>query len=91
MLIISREARRIAPEGAPARIHKSDCYYVNMDIDGMDYDEVDDRLAGICWMGKAVGFDLVEVVPQYDPAGITSRLAVMTMFNMMAQIMKNKN
>ncbi|MGI6252345.1 MAG: arginase family protein [Aminivibrio sp.] len=38
-----------------------------------------------------VDFDLVEVAPQYDPAGITSRLTAMTMLNMMAQIMKNKD
>lgn len=107
VLITSREARRIGPEGVMARIPKSDCYYVTIDIDGYDmsiapgtgspspggmyYDEVNDMLAGICRMGKVVGFDLVEVAPQYDPAGITSRLAAMTMLNMMACIVKNKS
>ena len=41
-------------------------------------------------MGEIVGFDLVEVAPQYDPAGITPRIAAMTMLNLMGQIMKNK-
>ncbi len=107
VLITSREARRIGPEGTLARIPKSDYYYVTIDIDGYDmsiapgtgspspggmyYDEVNDMLAGICRMGKVVGFDLVEVAPQYDPAGITSCLAAMTMLNMMACIVKNKS
>ena len=57
---------------------------------GLYYDEAMDMLAGICKMGEIVGFDLVEVAPQYDPTGITTRLAAMTMTNLMAQIMKNK-
>jgi agmatinase len=57
---------------------------------GMYYDEVNEMLAGICQMGDIVGFDLVEVAPQYDPSGITCRLAAMTMLNMMAQIMRYK-
>ena len=47
-------------------------------------------LAGICQLGEIVGFDLVEVAPQYDPAAITTRLAAMTMLNMMAQVMKHR-
>lgn len=106
VLITSREARNIGPVGVLARIPKSDNYYVTIDIDGYDmsiapgtgspspggmyYDEVNDILAGICRMGRVVGFDLVEVAPQYDPAGITSRLASMAMLNMMAHILKNE-
>ncbi|MGI6252346.1 MAG: arginase family protein [Aminivibrio sp.] len=36
VLITSKEARRIGPEGVMARISKSDCYYVTIDIDGFD-------------------------------------------------------
>jgi agmatinase len=106
VLISSKEVHQLGPEGVLERIPKAEKYFVSIDIDGYDmsiapgvgspspggmyYDEVSDMLTGICRMGEIVGFDLVEVAPQYDPAGITSRLAAMTMLNMMAQIMKNK-
>jgi len=105
-LISSREVHEIGPAGVLSKIPKADHYYISIDIDGYDmsiapgvgspspggmyYDEVSDMLKGICQMGKIVGFDLVEVAPQYDPAGITCRLAAMTMLNLMAQIMKYK-
>lgn len=105
-LISSKEVHQLGPQGVLDRIPKSDKYFVSIDIDGFDmsiapgvgspspggmyYDEVNEMLAGICQMGEIVGFDLVEVAPQYDPAGITCRLAAMTMLNMMAQIMKYK-
>ncbi len=31
---------------------------------------------------------MVEVAPQYDPSGITVRLAALTLINMMAQVGK---
>ncbi|MDO4785713.1 MAG: agmatinase [Fretibacterium sp.] len=107
ILVPSKEVHRIGVEGVLKKIPRSKKYFVSIDIDGFDislapgvgspspgglyYDEVMDILAGICRMGEVVGFDLVEVAPQYDPAGITSRLAAMTILNMMAQIMRNKN
>lgn len=106
ILIPSREVHRIGVEGVLAKIPKANKYFVSIDIDGFDisiapgvgspspggmyYDEVMDMLTGISKMGEIVGFDLVEVAPQYDPAAITTRLAAMTMLNFMAQIMKNK-
>ncbi|HZJ76174.1 MAG TPA: arginase family protein, partial [Oscillospiraceae bacterium] len=107
ILITARQAHKIGVEGILAKIPKADKYFLTIDIDGFDisiapgvaspspgglyYDEVMDILAGVCKMGKIVGFDLVEVAPQYDPAAITTRLAAMTMINLMAQIMRNKN
>jgi agmatinase len=106
VLVSSKEVRQLGPKGVLARIPKADKYFVSIDIDGFDmsiapgvgspspggmyYDEVSEMLAGICQLGEIVGFDLVEVAPQYDPSGITSRLAAMTMLNMMAQIMKHR-
>lgn len=63
---------------------------------GMYYDEVMDMITGICKMaylngGDIVGFDMVEVAPQYDHTDTTTRLAAMTMLHTMAQIMRYKN
>lgn len=106
VLIPSKEVHRIGVEGVLEKIPEAKKYFVSIDIDGFDislapgvgspspgglyYDEVMEILAGVCRMGEVVGFDLVEVAPQYDPAGITSRLAAMTILNMMAQIMRHK-
>ncbi len=106
ILITARQAHKIGVEGILAKIPKADKYFLTIDIDGFDisiapgvaspspgglyYGEVMDILAGVCKMGEIVGFDLVEVAPQYDPAAITTRLAAMTMINLMAQIMRNR-
>ena len=106
VLIPSKEVHRIGVEGVLEKIPEAKKYFVSIDIDGFDislapgvgspspgglyYDEVMEILAGVCRMGEVIGFDLVEVAPQYDPAGITSRLAAMTILNMMAQIMRHK-
>ncbi len=106
VLISSKEVHEIGVQAVLAKIPKADKYFVSIDIDGYDisiapgvgspspgglyYDELMEMLTGICQMGEIIGFDLVEVAPQYDPAGITSRVAAMTILNFMAQIMKFK-
>ncbi len=106
ILVSAKEVHKIGAEGVLKKIPKAEKYFISIDIDGYDisiapgvgspspgglyYDEVAEMLAGICKMGEIVGFDLVEVAPQYDPAGITPRVAAMTMLNLMGQIMKNK-
>jgi agmatinase len=106
VLVTSRDVHRLGVDGVLSKIPKADKYYVTIDIDGYDisiapgvgspspgglyYDEVNDILAGVCRMGEVVAFDLVEVAPQYDPAGVTCRVAAMTILNMMGQIMKNR-
>lgn len=106
ILVPASEVHKEGAQNVLKKIPKADKYFISLDIDGYDisiapgvgspspgglyYDEVVEMLAGICQMGEIVGFDLVEVAPQYDPAGITSRVAAMTMLNLMGQIMKNK-
>lgn len=106
LLITAKEVRRIGPEGVVAKIPGAKKYFVSIDIDGYDisiapgvgspspgglyYDEVLDMLAGLCKKGEIVGFDLVEVAPQYDPANVTCRVAALTILNFMGQIMKNR-
>lgn len=103
-LISAREIHKIGVDGILKKIPKADNYFISFDIDGYDmsiapgvaspypgglfYDQVMDIFKGICKMGKIVGIDMVEVAPQYDPSGITVRLAALTLINMMAQISK---
>ena len=106
VLISSKEVHRLGVQEVLARIPKADDYFVSIDIDGYDisiapgvgspspgglyFDEMMEMLSGICKMGNIVGVDMVEVAPPYDPAGVTSRVAAMTLLNMMAYIMKNR-
>ena len=57
---------------------------------GLDYDQITALLAGVAARGEVVAFDLVEVAPQYDPAGVTTRVASLIMLNFMAQILKQR-
>lgn len=106
-LISAREASKLGVEGIIDRIPKADKYYVTIDIDcfdislatgtgspspgGFSFDFLNDILVGIAEKGKVICFDLVEVAPQYDPTGATSRVAAMTMLNFMGHIIKNKS
>ncbi|MBP2075871.1 agmatinase [Oceanobacillus polygoni] len=105
-LISAREASKLGVEGIIDRIPKADKYYVTIDIDcfdislatgtgspspgGFSFDFLNDILVGIAEKGNVICFDLVEVAPQYDPTGATSRVAAMTMLNFMGHIIKNK-
>lgn len=77
-------------------------YYVTIDIDGfdaslapgtgspstggLDYYEVTDLLRGIARKGPVVGFDLVEVAPQYDPTEVTAQLAARVILDFLGAI-----
>lgn len=66
-------------------------YYVTIDIDGLDpsitpgtgtpsaggllFDEVTAILEAVARKGKVIGFDVVEVAPDYDPSGVTCHVA----------------
>jgi len=91
IIIGPREFRRKGVEGVLARIPDGKRYYVTIDVDGfdasiapgsgspsfggLDYYEVTDLLRGVAAKGDVVGFDFVEVAPQYDPTEITAQLA----------------
>lgn len=105
-LISAKEAFKLGVEGIMDRIPKADKYYVTIDIDcfdislatgtgspspgGFSFDFLNDILVGIAEKGNVICFDLVEVAPQYDPTGSTTRVAAMTMLNFMGHILKNK-
>lgn len=105
-LIPAKEVHLSTAEQIAAKIKPSDKYYITIDIDGFDmsiapgtcapypggllFDEVIDIVSEICKKGDVVGFDVVEVAPQIDPAGITARLGALVTINTIAQILKYK-
>lgn len=105
-LISAKEAIKLGVEGVIERIPEADKYYVTIDIDcfdislatgtgspspgGFSFDFLNDILVGIAEKGNVICFDLVEVAPQYDPTGSTTRVAAMTMLNFMGHILKKK-
>ena len=106
VIIPGKFARKMSPDEILAKIPKAKHYYVTIDIDGydcsiapgtgapapggLDFDLVDQVLLGISKMGNVVGFDCVEVAPQYDHSEFTSMLAASTMINFMGYILKSK-
>lgn len=106
VLVTSNEVHKNGTEWVLDKIPEGGKYFLSLDIDGYDmsiapgvgspspgglyYNQVTELIEGICKKVDVIGFDLVEVAPQYDPTAITTRLAAMTMINVMVQIMKNK-
>ncbi|OPL08299.1 MAG: arginase [delta proteobacterium ML8_F1] len=106
LLLTAKEARTMGIERVLEKIPSSKHYYVTIDIDayditlapgtgspmpgGLDFDTMSRLLEGIAGKGEVVAFDLVEVAPQYDPAGITPRIAALTMLQFMGFILKEK-
>lgn len=106
VLISAKEAKQLGVEGVMAKIPQAERYYVTIDIDAFDislatgtgspspggfaFDELNSMLEALAQKGEIVCFDFVEVAPQYDPAGATSRVAAMTILNFMGHILKRK-
>jgi agmatinase len=89
--ISAQEFIRLGAKEALKRCPAADAYYVTLDIDvldpavapgtgypeagGLNYYQLKEGLIEAAGKGRIVGFDLVEVNPLFDQAGITSRLA----------------
>lgn len=87
----TKQIREFGIDKVDLLIPKADRYYVTIDIDGLDpsvapgtgtpsaggftFHEVQTILEVIASQGDVIGFDLVEVAPDYDPSGITCHLA----------------
>lgn len=92
-----RQARALGPEGVAGRIPAGARVYVTLDIDafcpsiapgtgtpshgGFLYYEVLELLQHVARNHEVVGFDLVEVAPDYDPSGSTAILAAQVTLN----------
>ncbi|MEM6622197.1 MAG: agmatinase [Pseudomonadota bacterium] len=101
-----RQVRKLGVDAVLARIPEGARYYVTIDIDGFDpsiapgtgtpshggflYYEGLELLDGLTKRGRVVGVDLVEVAPDYDPAGQTSTLAAQLLLNFIGRILHNR-
>jgi len=90
-VVTATEAIRLGSAWVLKQIPKAENLYVTIDIDALDpsvapgtgtpepggftYLQMKEMLAGVAEKGRIIGFDLVEVNPLYDPAGITAQLA----------------
>lgn len=101
-----RQLRKMGVDAMLARIPEGANYYLTVDIDAFDpsiapgtgtpshggfiYYEVLELLAGLAKRGRIVGFDLVEVAPDYDHSGSTSTLAAQLMMNVIGRVLHEK-
>ena len=97
-----RQARALGPEGVAARVPEGARVYVTLDIDafcpsiapgtgtpshgGFLYYEILELLQHVARNHDVVGFDLVEVAPDYDPTGSTAILAAQITLNFLGFI-----
>ena len=102
LIVGPRELRAKGVNHVLTRIPDGKRYYVTIDIDafeaglapgsgspsvgGLDYYEVTDLLRGVAAKGEVVGFDLVEVAPQYDQTEVTAQLAARVVLDFMSAI-----
>ena len=105
-IITGREAIELGVSGLIERIPAGEKYYVTIDIDALDmaeapgvaspvpgglsYSLLVNFLEAVSRKGQVVCFDLVEVAPQYDPTGTTSRIAALIMLHFMGFILKER-
>lgn len=97
-----RQARALGPDALADRIPNDARVYVTLDIDafcpsiapgtgtpshgGFLYYDVLELLQRVARRNEVVGFDLVEVAPDYDPTGSTSILAAQVALNFLGFI-----
>lgn len=101
-----RDVRKAGAAAVLQNIPEGARVYCTMDIDGFDpsvapgtgtpshggfyYYEVLDLLKGLAKRCEVAGFDLVEVAPAYDPAGVTATLAAQLMLNFIGAILHHR-
>lgn len=106
LILSPRQIRKMGVDKAIELIPQFDRYYVTIDIDGMDpsiapgtgtpaaggfyYYELKEILEGIVKKGNIIGFDMVEVAPQYDPTGYTEQFAARIMCEFIGLILKER-
>lgn len=102
-----RHVRKMGLEAVLERIPAGARYYVSLDIDafcpsiapgtgtpshgGFLYYEVLELLQGVVQRGDIVGFDLVEVAPDYDQTGSTQILAAQLILNVLGFIFDKRH
>ncbi|MCW3008417.1 MAG: agmatinase [Solirubrobacterales bacterium] len=105
VIITSDEVRRQGIDWVLSQIPEMN-YYLTFDIDSMDpsvapgagtpepggllHWQAKELLRGIAKKGKIVGFDLVEVNPLYDPAGLTALLGTRLIIDFLGAIFQER-
>ncbi|MFP5107585.1 agmatinase [Neobacillus sp. C211] len=106
VILSPRQIRKMGIESVLELLPEGEKYYITLDIDGLDpsvapgtgtpspggfiYDEVNELLEGIAKRGKVIGFDLVEVAPPYDPAGMTGQVGARLALDLLSFVLKEK-
>ena len=101
-VITAKEAIKSGTDWVLSQIPEAENIYVTIDIDVLDpsvapgtgtpepggftYLQIREMLTMLPKKGKIVGFDIVEVNPLYDPAGITSQVAARLILDFLAAI-----
>jgi agmatinase len=101
-VITATEAIKSGSDWVVSQIPEGENIYVTFDIDALDpsvapgtgtpepggftYLQMREMLTALPRKGKIVGFDLVEVNPLYDPAGITSQVAARLILDFLGAI-----
>lgn len=105
-IVSPKQLRKTSIEEVISFLPEGEKYYITIDIDGLDaavapgagspspgglsYDEVDEIMELVCKRGEVVGFDLVEVAPQYDHTEVTQLTAARLILNFMGYALKEK-
>ncbi|CAD2072712.1 Agmatinase [Phocicoccus schoeneichii] len=105
-ILSPKKMRDMGVKGILDLLPKGEKYYITIDIDGLDpsitpgtgtpspggllYDEVNELLKAIASHGEVIGFDCVEVAPQYDPTQMTGQTAARVMLDLLSYVTKNK-
>ncbi|MFJ7730048.1 agmatinase [Neobacillus sp. NPDC097160] len=106
VILSPRQIRKMGIESVIELLPEGEKYYITLDIDGLDpsvapgtgtpspggfiYDEVNEMLEGIAKRGEVIGFDLVEVAPPYDPAGMTGQVGARLALDLLSFVLKEK-
>ncbi|WP_066073573.1 agmatinase [Neobacillus soli] len=106
VILSPRAMRKMGFEEVLELIPPGEKYYITLDIDGLDpsvapgtgtpspggfvYDEVNELLEGIAKRGKVIGFDVVEVAPPYDPAGMTGQVGARLALDLLSFVLKER-
>lgn len=106
VILSPRQIRKMGIESVIELLPEGEKYYITLDIDGLDpsvapgtgtpspggfiYDEVNEMLEGIAKRGEVIGFDVVEVAPPYDPAGMTGQVGARLALDLLSFVLKEK-
>ena len=105
-IITAEKAINNGTEWVIEQIPEAENIYVTIDIDALDpscapgtgtpepggfnYLQMREMLIALPKKGNIIGFDLVEVNPLYDPAGITGQVAARIIIDFLAAIREQK-